>query len=761
MLSLTRRARAKAPIALFVAISFLMLSVVPAAFAQDSKRLILDEVKVVGSKSNVKEIAGSAAYIDATEIRKQNYDNVDRVLRKVPGVYTREEGGNGQFPNISIRGVDPGRSTKVTIMEDGILTAPAPYSAPAAYYSPTVGRMSGLEVLKGSSQVRYGPRTTGGVINYLSTTIPTSEKYYLKASFGTQGEMRNHLYFGNTIHTDKGNFGYVIENYDRRNEGFRSINETADFRNGDENTGLKNTEPMVKMSFEPNTEKYQRFEFKFGYTKRQVNETYLGLNQTLFDQDPFQRLSASRFDKLDSEHFRTYLRHFYEMSDKTNIVTTGYGNHFFRNWQKSHDCRSTASSLSTCISDPTGLALLNGTGAGTWRLRNNNRDYYLYGLQTRVTHNATIGATKHKFGFGARYHYDQIRRFQFNEDFTQDASGAIISRSDGAPGSAGNRRQKTTALALNLEDEIKFGKWTVKPGVRYEHLWQRFQQFAPTSEADRKRNYGVVTGGSNASYKLNERQDVFGGVFRGVSTPDPSGATKTGRDQVQEETSIGYEFGTRYNLPSKGLYVELIGFWTDFDDLVVSAITGASGALEGETSNLGEVRSRGIEFQVQYDPSVTRGWSFQNPWYFNLTYTNAEFTSEAASAALDEENIFTGASKGNEVPYVPEVQFAVGTGLIFDKFSVNIDGQYIAETFGTGNNATTEFNLGGTADPRFGLVDEVFLLDMSMAYQFNPNVKAFTNFRNITDETYIASRLPHGIRAGAPFQMFGGMEFQF
>ncbi len=761
MISLTRKRSAQIPVALFVALSFLFTFLMPAVWAEDGKRVILDEVKVVGSKSNVKSIAASAAYIDTTDIKKNSYDNIDRVLRKVPGVYTREETGSGLFPNISIRGVDPGRSTKVTIMEDGVLTSPAPYSAPAAYYSPTTARMAGIEVLKGSSQIRYGPQTTGGVINYLSTPIPTQEEYYLKATFGTQGELRNHMYFGNTLHLDSGNLGFVVENYDRRNEGFRRINETVDFRNGDEDNGLKNTEPMFKMSYEPNSEKYQRFEFKFGYTKRQVNETYLGLNESLFNQDAFQRLAASRFDKIDSEHFRTYLRHFYEMSDSTNIVTTAYGNHFFRNWQKSHDCRSTASSLSACISDPTGLALLNGTGAGTWRLRNNNRNYYLYGLQSLVTHNTNIGATKHKVSAGARYHYDQIRRFQFNEDYTQDSSGAIISRSDGAPGSAGNRRQKTVALALNLEDKIQYGKWTFNPGIRYEHLWQRFQRFAPESEQDRKRNYGVFSGGGNASYELNENQSIFGGVFRGVSLPTPNGATQTGSSRVEEETSIGYEFGTRYTRPEHGFLVELIGFWTDFDDLVVSDISGAGGVLDGTTSNIGEVRSRGIEFQVQYDPSVSRGWSFQNPWYFTMTYTNAEFTSNAASGSIGDEGIFSGAQDGNEVPYIPDVQFALGTALQFEKFSINVDGQYTAETFGSASNVSTETDLSGGADPRFGLVDDIFILDVSMGYQFNPKVRAFTNFRNVTDETYIASRLPHGIRSGAPFQMFGGMEFHF
>ena len=170
----------------------------------------------------------------------------------------------------------------------------------------------------------------------------------------------------------------------------------------------------------------------------------------------------------------------------------------------------------------------------------------------------------------------------------------------------------------------------------------------------------------------------------------------------------------------------------------------------------------GLEASLAFDPSVMGNWGFQNPYYFTFTYTDAEFQSDVSST--DEgayENIFTGATKGKEVPNIPQIQFALGTAFIFNKLSVNIDGQYIDETFSTGDNATDLTDLDGVADSRYGKTDSYFLLDVSMAYQATPKVNLFTNFRNLTDEVYMTSRLPHGPRAGAPLQIFGGMEITF
>lgn len=723
---------------------------------------IVDEIKVVGSKENIKNIAASAAYIDTSDIRTQSYDNPDRVLRKVPGVYTREEGGGfGLFPNISLRGVDPGRSQKVTIMEDGVLSAPATYSAPGAYYSPTTGRMQAIEVLKGSSQVKYGPHTTGGVINYLSTPIPDAEEYYLKSTAGTFGEIRNHLYFGNTIQTKKGRFGFLIENFMRQNDGFRKIDVTPDFRDGTRRTGFKKTEPMVKFSWEPNTRLYQRFEAKFGYTKLRADQGYLGQPESIFRKTPFSRLPASRFDRIDTQNFRASIRHFLEFNKDTNIVTTAYGHHFQRNWQKAGNCITSAGiklGLGRCLRDPDGLKVLQGRGAGTFVLRNNNRSYYLFGVESNLHHKARFAGVDHKFELGLRLHSDQIRRLQNEENFLQGANGAIMSRTDTIQGAAGNRRQRTYALAIHADDRIEIGRFTITPGIRFEQLWQKFEQFAPQTIKDLSGSLNVLVGGGNINYRVSDATNIFFGAHVGFSPPSPKAHLDTG---LNEETSTGYETGVRYNRPELGFSTELIGFWTNFNNLLIPDSIGASGA-PGGSINAGKVRSRGVEFKLGYDPAAVRQWSFRNPWYATLTYTNATILTDTASDELsDDFSIFSGAKKGNTVPNIPVVQFAVGTGLQFERFSINLDGQYTGQVFGSGSNVTTETDPAGNPNAKFGTLDRVFLLDLSMAYQLRENVRIFTNFRNITDRKYLAARLPEGPRSGAPFQAFGGMEISF
>jgi len=144
----------------------------------------LEEVTIIGDRQASREIAGSGALIDSLQIRDELATDINQLLKTVPGTYIREEDGYGLRPNIGIRGATAERSAKITLMEDGVLIAPAPYAAPEAYYFPTLARMQAVEVLKGASQLRYGPQTTGGVVNLVSTPHPEDAGGRLQFVYG-------------------------------------------------------------------------------------------------------------------------------------------------------------------------------------------------------------------------------------------------------------------------------------------------------------------------------------------------------------------------------------------------------------------------------------------------------------------------------------------------------------------------------------------------------------------------------------------------
>ncbi len=723
---------------------------------------VLDKIKIIGNPANIDNLPGAAQVIAKEEIRQQSYDDVSRVLRKVPGVNIRSEFGFGLFPSISLRGVDTTRSAKVTIMEDGILMAPAPYSAPAAYYVPTVGRMSGLEILKGSSQIKFGPHITGGVINYLSTPIPTKETVYLKSLMGSFGELRTHAYAGNTFDTKIGRVGILIEGYNRKNDGFKTIDLTPDFRDGND-TGFSKQDTMLKLSWEPDTAVYQRLEFKYGRNELDANETYLGLSEADFNADPFRRYAASRFDNITTEQENNYLRYALSPTDDLDIITTLYWTDFKRNWYKLKDLRNVNGNtvgLSAALAgaqNGEGLACLKGAFACTLRVRANNRAYEARGVESALYYR--FGSEiRHELAVGVRYHEDQIRRFQWDDDYIQAANGTISDLNPGTPGDAGDRLQQTDAWAIYVQDTIEAGAWTITPGIRYEMLDQiseepkgSLQAVSGISGRDGKNSFDMTAGGLGIAYEFNEAWTGFGGVHRGFSPPSPRG-TRAGLDP---ETSTAYEAGARYSNARQALAAEAVAFYTDFKDLIV--VDNIGGAGSGNDENFGEVVAYGLEFALQYDPGIAKGWSLRNPWFMNLTYTNAEQQNDAQST--DPESIFSFGKKGNKVPYIPEIQLSLGTGVESERWGAFISGNYVGATYTSANNVNNQVNGNGDPDARFGKTDSYFVTDVAGFYRVTPRVKLFGGVQNLFDKEYVVSRQPHGPRPGMPLFSYAGIEF--
>ncbi|MCE2391061.1 MAG: TonB-dependent receptor [Proteobacteria bacterium] len=731
----------------------------PAAQAQETAEelRVPERIVVIGSRDAERSLTGAGHYIDADEYRLRGYDDINRALRGGPGVSLREEDGYGLFPNISLRGVDSQRTSKLTLMEDGIPTAPAPYSAPAAYYSPNVARMSALEVLKGTSQIAYGPHTTGGVINYVSTPVPERPSAYLSASYGSDADIRLHGYAGNAWETGAGTLGLLAEVYRRSTDGYKDI----DLRGGD--TGFKRDEHMLKAYFIPDGPLDQRFEAKVGFTQLDADETYLGLTDEDFDADPYRRYAASFADNIGTRHMRSYLRWSADLRDDLEVTATAFYNRFKRNWFKQ---RGDGSTGSRGLANPDVLAVWKGEAAGKLDYRNNRREYYSTGVQADLTWLREIGGASHGFQLGVRWMEDEIERNQNNEAFLQDASGTITDRVDSGECSGACRLQQSESLAVFVKDTITLGALTIEPGLRFERIQQvskRYRsdgsgQLAPRSGGidgldHYRETLSVTSPGLGIRYQVSDELSLFGGVHRGVFLPSPSAHARSG---FEEETSTAFELGTHWT-PSQRFQGSLTLFRTDFQDLIVVDNLGSGGA--DTDKNAGDVNSQGLEIQLRFDPGAGQGWSFRNPWELAVTLTDAELDGDAHSE--DHESLFSGGEDGNDVPYIPGHVVSLRTGLEFDRLGLYLDAYWIDETYSTASNADGPTDPDGHLDYNFGKTDDYGIVDLSARYAINERARISANLHNLFDEEYIVSRHPIGPRPGLSRQFRIGFDYDW
>jgi Fe(3+) dicitrate transport protein len=709
----------------------------------------LDEVLlktnvIFGNKYQAQNRTGSSYYLSPKELKKFNYTDINRALRTVPGVNIYEEDGFGLRPNISLRGTSPERSSKISLMEDGILIAPAPYSAPAAYYFPSVARMEAVEILKGSSQVQYGPFTTGGAINMVSSVIPNTFRGKIKARTGSFNSNQIQVNLGDA----KPTFGYVIEYLNFNSDGFKNLPDNS-------NTGFDKNDIVAKFRMNSKTDAViqQSLEMKFQYADEVSNETYLGLTESDFNTSPLNRYASSQFDRMVNDHITFALTHQLDFSKSLRITTNGYYNGFSRNWYKLNDIVYNDSKVG--IADilenpnefPDYFSIINGTSNSdddALLLKANNRDYYSKGIQTKLDYHWSGNQVFHDLEIGARYHYDEEDRFQWVDGYNI-SSGVMNLTSKGQPGTDANRISSAKAFASYLLYKLKYKKLTVTPGLRYENIVLTREDYGK-NDTDRSGNnlsirenkVDVFIPGIGFNFKFRQDLSIFGGIHKGFSPPSNQVGQKP-------EESINYELGTRFNL--FGLRGEFVSFYNSYSNLLGSdlAATGGTGSLE--QFNAGEVNVKGIEFLINYDPFELND-NLSLPITFGYTLTDSEFLNSFGS----DDDLWGEVTAGDELPYIAKHQFNTSISLNYKKFEINLNGRYNG-AFRTTAGTEKITNANG--------VTSNFIVDASAMYRLTNYLNLTANIINLFNTTYIVSRVPSGLRPGHPFGAYAGLEFNF
>ena len=709
------------------------------------QEIVVSSQQILGSKFKARNRTGSAYYISPEEIRKLGYTDINRMLKAVPGVNMYEEDGFGLRPNISLRGTKAERSERISIMEDGVLAAPAPYSAPAAYYFPNVARMEAIEVLKGSSQVQYGPFTTGGAINLVSTPIPNSFSGKANISYGSKNTFKSHTSVGSSWK----HFGYMVEYLRYQSDGFKKYEDHAA-------KGFKRNDIIAKIRVKTDHVKgvNHALELKFGYADENSDETYVGLSADDFKKTPFLRYAGSQMDKLKTDHRQWVATYLLTFSNKLKITTNAYYNYFHRNWYKLNDVRAGITSkekrsIADVLVDPeTNIRYFDILTGKTDRegeallVRANNRTYRSRGIQTRAEYRFNLNEFFFDLEFGLRYHADEEDRFQWDDSYSMKNKKMVLFM-EGIHGTNANRVTSANALAGYLLAKLRYDAWTVTAGLRYEDVDLLKKDYTKEDLArsgkvriETPNHARVLIPGVGLHYQLMPAASVFFGIHKGFAPPSAELYQKP-------ESSVNMELGTRVAIGN--FRAELIGFYINYSNMLGSDLAASGGAGTLEQFNVGEARVKGAEFLVQYQP-LPKNCNVRLPLQVSYTYTDTEIRNSF------ESHSWGNVVRGDEIPYIFKHALNMQLGIECKWFYANIGARY-------NSDMRTSPGQGTIAERE--KVPANLIFDASLNVFVNKYLTVRLNAINLTNRVYLTSRHPAGLRAGHPFGIYAGANVQF
>ena len=709
------------------------------------QEVVVSSQQILGSKFKARNRTGSAYYISPEEIRKLGYTDINRMLKAVPGVNMYEEDGFGLRPNISLRGTKAERSERISIMEDGVLAAPAPYSAPAAYYFPNVARMEAIEVLKGSSQVQYGPFTTGGAVNLVSTPIANNFSGKANISYGSKNTFKSHAAIGSNWK----HFGYMVEYLRYQSDGFKRYEDYAA-------EGFKRNDIIAKMVVK--TDKVRgvnhALELKFGYAGENSDETYVGLSADDFKKTPFLRYAGSQMDKLKTDHQQWVATYLLTFSNKLKVTTNAYYNYFHRNWYKLNDVRAGITSkekisVADVLIDPeTNIRYFDILTGKTDRegeallVRANNRTYRSRGIQTRAEYRFNVKEFFFDLEFGLRYHADEEDRFQWDDSYSMKNKKMVLFM-EGIHGTNANRVTSANALASYLLAKLRYNVWTITAGLRYEDIDLLKKDYTKEDLArsgkvriETPNHARVLIPGIGVHYQLLPAASVFFGVHKGFAPPSAELYQKP-------ESSVNMELGTRVSIGK--FKAELIGFYNNYSNMLGSDLAASGGSGTLEQFNVGEARVKGAEFLVQYQP-LPHTCSLRLPLQLSYTYTDTEMRNSF------ESHSWGNVVRGDEIPYIFKHALNMQLGIEYKWFYANIGARY-------NSDMRTSPGQGTIAERE--KVPANLILDASVNVLVNKYLTLRLNAINLTNRVYLTSRHPAGLRAGHPFGIYAGANVQF
>lgn len=699
----------------------------PAADVTEDETVEMPVVEVIGKPERKKHLPGSAQVIDRETLDYSRVMTTNEALRKAAGVNVRDEEGFGLRPNIGIRGLNPTRSTKVLLLEDGIPLAFAPYGDNASYYHPPIDRFDRIEILKGAGQNIYGPQTVGGVINYITPAPPETLASGVMLTAGSRGYFNGHGYVGGR--------GMLLDYVRKEGDAAR------------ENTHSALNDVNYKAVF--GLGGGQALTARASHYSEDSQLTYSGLTDAEYaafgrEYNPFKN------DFFDADRQGVSLTHEAPLGGAT-LITNLYGSRFSRDWWRQS---STTTFNPVPNSDPRYTAcqqIVTDRAAGQQvdpdscdANIGNLREYYSYGVEPRLRLPHEAFGAGGELEAGVRAHFEEQDRIQ--------KIGTSATARDGSV--AEDNERLNQAYSAFVQNRFAFGTVALIPALRVEHV--RYERTNRMTGANGRTGLTEWVPSLGATWAPAETTTLFAGVHRGFAPPttaDLIGNSGVVTADLDAEESWNYELGARLR-PATGLSVEATAFLNDFErQIAVGSIAAGSTPLA-----TGETRYEGAELLARTDLGRLLD-SAHNP-FVEVAYTwlpTAE--QETPFVRVDDGSTVPGSAAGNRLPYAPETLVTAAFGY---NHLVGVDARL--EAVYVGSQYADFANTADAAANGNGQVGEIAGFTVwNAALNYRLPVTGFGVFvtaKNLFDKVYIVDRT-RGILPGAPRLVQAGVEYTF
>lgn len=706
-----------------------------AAALKDSMPIEMPQVVIIGQKDRLfTRVPGSVSTISPIELKQTAPLTMNEALRKLSGINVVDEEGAGLRLNIGIRGLDPDRSRNVLVLEDGIPVALGPYGEPELYFSPSVDKMAGVEILKGSGQILFGPQTIGGVVNMFTLDPPASEQTRIKLSGGQNGFFSGLGSYGNSF----GKVGFLVTYLHKRADNLGP-------------TWFQVNDLSAKIKLQ--TSERSSLGLKLDIYHELSNSTYIGLTQTMFDTGGQDYVPMAPSDRLPVNRYSISATHKVHFNPRISLQTTAFGYTIARNWQRQDFTFNAATpNKSGQIWGDTGVSngaiyMLNSSG-------NRNRQFAVAGLEPQVKWEYTLFNTQNEVQSGVRYLYEQAQ-----EQFI------IGKKADALAGDMRDNEVRTgNSISVYAQNKISLSKkLSFNVGFRYENfnyerqiLRGRFVINNQTQTRDTNlvasNRVQTIIPGAGINYAWSDNLQFFAGIHKGFAPPRIKDAiTSSGLPyNLDAESSINYEVGSRFKM-GEFLDIELTAFVLDFENQLIPVSVSSGNANASGIINGGETMHKGIEAGFKFDLSKLLG--IKNPLSIesNATFQNTYYSANRFVAS----NSSTINVKGYQLPYSPRVManYALGytpqTGVGF-KLTANYIGAQFSDELNT---------IIPNANGRSGKIESRLITDFNLFYNLpKQKLSIHLSAKNLGNVRYISTRRPEGIRVGLPRLITAGLE---